>query len=49
VDGDDTYDASSAPQLVEMLITQTFDMVNAALVNFFVSRQFVFNQQFEPR
>jgi glycosyltransferase involved in cell wall biosynthesis len=30
VDGDDTYDASSAPKLVEMLITQSLDMVNAA-------------------
>lgn len=30
VNGDDTYDASSAPRLVEMLITQSLDMVNTA-------------------
>ena len=30
VDGDDTYDASEAPRLVEQLLVQRLDMVNAA-------------------
>jgi glycosyltransferase involved in cell wall biosynthesis len=30
VDGDDTYDAASAPLLVNRLVTDTLDMVNAA-------------------
>ncbi len=32
VDGDDTYDAASAPQLIELLVTQALDMVNGARV-----------------
>ena len=32
VDGDDTYDAASAPALVRKLIEDTLDMVNAARV-----------------
>lgn len=32
VDGDDTYDASVAPRLIETLITNSLDMVNAARV-----------------
>jgi glycosyltransferase involved in cell wall biosynthesis len=32
VDGDGTYDASSAPQMVEMLLHQSLDMVNGARV-----------------
>jgi glycosyltransferase involved in cell wall biosynthesis len=30
VDGDDTYDASRAPELVELLVSRSLDMVNAA-------------------
>lgn len=30
VDGDDTYDASSAPQLIELLLNGSLDLVNAA-------------------
>jgi len=30
VDGDDTYDASSAPALIDLLLTNSLDMVNAA-------------------
>jgi glycosyltransferase involved in cell wall biosynthesis len=30
VDGDDTYDASSAPAMIELLVTQSLDMVNGA-------------------
>lgn len=30
VDGDDTYDAAAAPQLIELLETESMDMVNAA-------------------
>jgi glycosyltransferase involved in cell wall biosynthesis len=33
VDGDDTYDASFAPKLVEMLINQSLDLVTAARAN----------------
>jgi hypothetical protein len=32
VDGDDTYDASCAPQLVDALITQALDMVNGSRI-----------------
>lgn len=32
VDGDDTYDASAAPRLIELLETESLDMVNAARV-----------------
>lgn len=32
VDGDDTYDAASAPALVNLLVTGSLDMVNAARV-----------------
>lgn len=32
VDGDDTYDAASATQMVEMLLANSLDMVNAARV-----------------
>jgi hypothetical protein len=32
VDGDDTYDAASAPKLVQLLLTDSLDMVNAARV-----------------
>ncbi|HSY07825.1 MAG TPA: glycosyltransferase [Steroidobacteraceae bacterium] len=32
VDGDGTYDAASAPRLVELLLTDNLDMVNAARV-----------------
>jgi glycosyltransferase involved in cell wall biosynthesis len=32
VDGDGTYDASSAPRMVEMLLQQSLDMVNGARV-----------------
>lgn len=32
VDGDDTYDATAAPQMVEMLVAQRLDMVNGARV-----------------
>lgn len=32
VDGDDTYDAACAPQLVQLLLSETLDMVNAARV-----------------
>ena len=32
-DGDDTYDAAAAPQLVEQLCREQLDMVNAARVN----------------
>jgi len=32
VDGDDTYDASAAPQLIELLEAEAMDMVNAARV-----------------
>ena len=32
VDGDDTYDASAAPALIERLLSQCLDMVNAARV-----------------
>lgn len=32
VDGDDTYDAASAPALVDLLITGSLDMVNAARI-----------------
>ena len=32
VDGDDTYDASCAPRLVELLLTQRLDMVNCARI-----------------
>jgi len=32
VDGDGTYDASSAPRMVEMLLLQSLDMVNGARV-----------------
>jgi glycosyltransferase involved in cell wall biosynthesis len=32
VDGDDTYDASSAPAMVDLLITGSLDMVNAARI-----------------
>jgi len=30
VDGDDTYDASRAPELVDLLVSRSLDMVNAA-------------------
>lgn len=30
VDGDDTYDASCAPQLIELLLSQSLDLVSAA-------------------
>jgi glycosyltransferase involved in cell wall biosynthesis len=30
VDGDDTYDATRAPELVELLVSRSLDMVNAA-------------------
>ncbi len=30
VDGDDTYDASRAPELIELLVSRSLDMVNAA-------------------
>lgn len=33
VDGDDTYDAASAPELVELLVSGSMDMVNAARVS----------------
>jgi len=32
VDGDDTYDAPSAKRMVECLLTNSLDMVNAARV-----------------
>jgi glycosyltransferase involved in cell wall biosynthesis len=32
VDGDDTYDAASAPRLIDLLVTQALDMVNGARV-----------------
>jgi glycosyltransferase involved in cell wall biosynthesis len=32
VDGDDTYDASAAPQLIERLLTEALDMVSAARI-----------------
>jgi glycosyltransferase involved in cell wall biosynthesis len=32
VDGDDTYDAASAPALIDLLITGSLDMVNAARI-----------------
>ncbi|MFO1426688.1 MAG: glycosyltransferase family 2 protein [Steroidobacteraceae bacterium] len=32
VDGDDTYDASAAPMLIEKLLTESLDMVNASRV-----------------
>jgi glycosyltransferase involved in cell wall biosynthesis len=32
VDGDDTYDASAAPKLIERLVSQQLDMVNGARV-----------------
>src|SRR5579862_6023011 len=32
VDGDDTYDAASAPKLVQLLLTESLDMVNGARV-----------------
>ncbi len=32
-DGDDTYDASAAPRLIELLCREQLDMVNAARVN----------------
>ncbi len=32
VDGDGTYDASSAPQMVELLLLQSLDMVNGARI-----------------
>jgi len=33
VDGDDTYDATAAPRLVEQLVADSLDMVNAARVS----------------
>jgi hypothetical protein len=33
VDGDDTYDASAAPQLVDLVLRRGYDMVNAARVS----------------
>jgi glycosyltransferase involved in cell wall biosynthesis len=33
VDGDDTYDASSAPSLVKILVDESLDMVNASRVS----------------
>ncbi len=30
VDGDDTYDASRAPELIDLLVSRSLDMVNAA-------------------
>jgi len=33
VDGDDTYDASAAPRMVDRLIEDTLDMVNAARIS----------------
>jgi len=33
VDGDDTYDASAAPSLIEELVANQFDLVNAARVS----------------
>jgi glycosyltransferase involved in cell wall biosynthesis len=32
VDGDDTYDAASAPQLISKLLTESLDMVNAVRI-----------------
>ncbi|HEY3785388.1 MAG TPA: glycosyltransferase family 2 protein [Steroidobacteraceae bacterium] len=32
VDGDDTYDAASAPKLVELLLSESLDMVNGARI-----------------
>jgi glycosyltransferase involved in cell wall biosynthesis len=32
VDGDDTYDASSAPQMIQLLLDESLDMVNAVRV-----------------
>src|SRR6185312_2241976 len=32
VDGDDTYDAASAPKLIQLLLSESLDMVNGARV-----------------